>query len=147
MSYYFILEKFFRLKRALGLRAVHELKELGIGPKQASILYCIHKHGPISSAKLAEHTLSDPAAITRSVDLLVDIDMVEKKDASNDRRAWELHLTSKGEKMAKEIGHKQEAFATEVFSKLSAKDRTAFSELLDNVINILEVRPKAEKEK
>ena len=147
MSYYFILEKFFRLKRALSLRAVHELKELEIGTKQASILYCIHKLGPISSAKLAEHTLSDPAAITRSVDLLAESGMVEKKDSSKDRRAWELHLSIKGEKMAREIGHRQEAFATEVFSKLSAKNRTAFSDQLDNVINILEAKPQIEKEK
>lgn len=147
MSYYYILEKFFKLKKALSLRAVHELKELEIGPKQASILYCINKFGPTSSAKLAEHTLSDPAAITRSLDLLVEIGMVEKKDSSNDRRAWDLHLTSKGEKMARVIGCKQEALATEIFSELSAKDREAFSSLLDKVIRVLDIKPKTEKGK
>ncbi len=141
MSYYFLLEKFFRLKKALNMRAVHELKDLGIHPKQASILYCINKFGPMSSAKLAVHTLSDPAAITRSLDLLVVSGLVEKKDSSNDRRAWELHLTSKGEKMAREIGHKQEMLATEIFSKLSAKDRAAFSGLLDMVADVVEEKP------
>jgi MarR family transcriptional regulator, transcriptional regulator for hemolysin len=147
MSYYYLLEKFFRLKKALNMKAVHELKELDIWPKQASILHCINKFGPMSSAKLAEHTLSDPAAITRSVDLLAESGMVEKKDSSNDRRAWELHLTSNGEKMAKEIGRKQETLANELFSKLSAKDREAFSDLMDKIINTLEAKPQAEKEK
>jgi len=137
MSYYYLLEKFFRLKKALSMRAVHELKGLDIWPKQASILYCINKFGPMSSAKLAEHTLSDPAAITRSVDLLAESGMVEKKDSSSDRRAWELHLTSKGEKMAREIGRKQETLADEMFSKLTTKDRTAFSDLLDKVTDTL----------
>lgn len=141
MSYYFILEKFFRLKKALNMRAVHELKELGLGPKQASILFCIHKFGPTSSAKLAEHTLSDPAAITRSVDLLETSGMVEKKDASNDRRAWELHLTPKGERTAKQIGHVQENLAAEIFGKLPARDRAAFPDLIDKVINIIETKP------
>ena len=147
MSYYYLFEKFFRLKKALNMKAVHELKELEMWPKQASILHCISKFGPMSSAKLAEHTLSDPAAITRSVDLLAENGMVEKKDASNDRRAWELHLTSKGEKMAREIGRKQETFANEIFSKLSAKDRAAFSDLMDKLTNNLEVLPQKEKEK
>jgi MarR family transcriptional regulator, transcriptional regulator for hemolysin len=137
MSYYYLLEKFFKLKKALNMRAVHELKGLEIWPKQASILYCINKFGPMSSAKLAQHTLSDPAAITRSVDLLAESGMVEKKDSSSDRRAWELHLTSKGEKMAREIGRKQESLADEMFSKLTANDRSAFSALLDKVTDTL----------
>jgi DNA-binding MarR family transcriptional regulator len=147
VSHYYLLEKFFRLKKALSMRAVHELKGLEIWPKQASILYCIHKFGPMSSAKLAEHTLSDPAAITRSVDLLAESGMVEKKDSSNDRRAWELHLTPKGEKMARLIGRKQEALANEIFSKLSAKERAAFSDLLDKVTNNLDEMLQIEKEK
>ena len=138
MSHYKLLEKYFKLKRAMNVRAVNILKDLEIGPKQASILRCISREGAVSSARLAELTLSDPAAITRSIDILTERGLVSKKDSTTDRRAWVLHLTPKGERIGKQIMRRLEAFSTEIFGKLSAKEISQLSDLLMKMIKVLE---------
>lgn len=137
MSHYDILEKFFKFKRAINLRAVHELKGLGIGPKQAAVLRCVSKDGPVSAARIAEYTMSDPAAITRSVDLLEEHGFIEKKDSSTDRRARLLHLTHKGEKAAKQIRAMQESLSAEIFGKLPSHEREKLKILLDKITNVV----------
>jgi MarR family transcriptional regulator, transcriptional regulator for hemolysin len=139
MSHYDILEKIFKFRRAINLRAVHALKDIGIGPKQAAVLRSISKEGPVSAARIAEFTMSDPAAITRSVDLLEEHGFIEKKDSSTDRRARVLSLTQKGEKAAKQIRAMQESFSAEIFGSLSSHERDALKCLLDKITNVVSI--------
>ncbi len=145
MSHYDILDKFFKLKRVINLRAVHALKVLGIGPRQAVVLRCLSKDGPVSAARIAEYTMSDPAAITRSLDLLEEHGFIAKKDSSTDRRALVLSLTSKGEKAAKQIRTMQESFSTEIFGGLSSHEKEAFKTLLDKITDVAGIADSARK--
>lgn len=135
MMHYEALEKYFKLKRVINLRAVSKLKELGLGPKQAWLLRCIGRSSPISAARLAELTASDPAAITRSVDTLVRHGWLKKLDSQTDRRAWQIYLTTEGKKIAKRIRNIQEKLAVEVFGSLSVKEQNSFLTLLDRIIS------------
>ncbi len=146
MSYYAVLEKIFMFKRAINLQAISKLKDLGLGPKQAWLLRCIDQAGPISAARLAEMTASDPAAITRSVDNLVRQGLLEKRDSSVDRRAWRLCLTARGEKMAKRIRSISEKLAEELFNVLSEGEKDRFIILLDRIIGRSGVGLPARKE-
>jgi len=133
LSNYEIMGKFFILRRAVNLRMVESLKDLGLGPKQASVLKCIHRFSPISSVRLADLTLSDPAAITRLVDNMVKRGYLVKKDSSTDRRAWDLCLTADGERVAKKIKGIHESIAQEIFGVLSTSDKSKLISLLDRI--------------
>lgn len=129
-----IMEKFFKLRRAINLKMVNKLKALGFGPKQAAALKCIIKYGPLSSAKLADLTLSDPAAISRSVDILVKHGLLIKGGSSTDRRVWQLFLTTKGKHEAGRIKDVQNSVAEEIFGILSSREQKYLMSLLDRIV-------------
>jgi len=129
-----IMDKFFKLRRAINLKMVNRLKALGFGPKQALALKCIIKYGPISSAKLAVLTLSDPAAISRSVDILVKHGLLKKGESRADRRAWQLILTKKGKQAAGKIREVQNSITEDIFGSLSSREQRYLMSLLDRIV-------------
>jgi len=135
-----VFRRFGRLKRALGLAVAKKLKPLSIGPKQAYILLSVSEHGPLSLARLSEFTTSDPAAISRSVDVLVEHGLAERKDSSTDRRAWQVKMTRKGHETAAKISRLIRTLETEALKGFSETEVKAFMGLLgrltENAIKI-----------
>ena len=128
------MDYFFKLKRALNLKFVSKLNDLGIGTKQAAVLICATKYGPISSAKLAGLTLSDPAAISRSVDVLIKHGLIKKMGPSADRRVCNLILTKSGKLAADKIIQIERSIAEEFFGILSSREQKQLISLLDRIV-------------
>ena len=146
MPQYEMLDRFFKLRRAINIHAIQRLKGSGISPKQAGLLRCVDAHGTVSLAELAKMTVSDPAAITRAVDGLVNRKLLEKKDSPTDRRTFELRLSAAGKHIVSRIKDIQESIAKDIFSVFSPKEREHFISLLDKVLEEFKSTAKERKE-
>lgn len=98
-----LLESFGRLRRALNLHFTQILRPLGIGAKQAALIRLLDKQGTASLAELSRFTLTDPAATTRAVNVLLKRGLVRQAEHPTDKRRWQMALTPQGEKMAVKI--------------------------------------------
>ena len=134
MTSYKIMGEFFKLKRVVNLKMVNSLKSLRFGPKQAVVLVCATKYGSISSAKLADLTLSDPAAISRSIDILAKHGLMRRKVSSTYRRTWQLILTREGKQAAGKVKEILNSVAKDVFGILSLSEQKYLVSLLSRLI-------------
>ncbi|MEM6807433.1 MAG: MarR family transcriptional regulator, partial [Bacteroidota bacterium] len=57
----------------------------------------------INQKDLAEKSFKEPASITRILDILQKKDLVHRKAALDDRRAYGLYLTKAGEELVKKL--------------------------------------------
>jgi len=96
-------EKFWQIRRAINLRAGHELKSMGVGLKQALVVFYLGKRGKISQADLARETGTDPAAMVRTVAVLLRQGWISQHDHPGDRRRWDLALTPEGKVLEKKV--------------------------------------------
>ena len=72
--------------------------KLGITVEQWVILKIVWENAKLSQKELAIKSYRDPASITRTIDLLEKKELVIRESIPNNRRAYEISLTSKGEK-------------------------------------------------
>lgn len=70
-------------------------QELGLGPGQPRLLRAVKSMGPCPQGKLAGELGIDPAAVSRTVDLLVRNGFLSRRQV--DGRTVEIALTDKGE--------------------------------------------------
>jgi DNA-binding MarR family transcriptional regulator len=132
-----IIESFGRFKRAVNLLAVQELKPLGLGSKQASVLRYLAAHRRCSHADLARHTITDPAAAGRIVDTLIRRGLVLRKEHPSDRRRWMLSLTPQGRQAAERIAAVFKGMAAVLASPLNTRERLELVAALDKVADSL----------
>ena len=70
---------------------------MGITVDQWVLLKIIEEHGEMSQRELAEQAKRDPASITRTVDLLQKKGLVNRDEIPNNRRQYQIVLTSEGQ--------------------------------------------------
>lgn len=76
-------------------------EELGLTFSQAEALLAIYKLQPLTFKDLAKHLLQQPAAISQTVEQLVQLGFVGRKISPTDRRVWHISLTAQGTEKAK----------------------------------------------
>ncbi|HTB22639.1 MAG TPA: MarR family transcriptional regulator [bacterium] len=140
-----ILQSIGRVRRAVNLLAVKQLKPLGLGSKQASALRFLSSHRLCSRADLARHTITDPAATGRILDTLIRRGLIVQKAHPTDRRRWMLALTPEGRRLAGKIAAVFEGIAETLARRLDPQERRALVLTLDKISDSL--APKAKKTK
>jgi DNA-binding MarR family transcriptional regulator len=128
-----LLESYRRFKRAVNLLAVKELKPLGFGSKQASVLSYLAAHRRCSHADLARHTITDPAAAGRIVDALIRRGLILRKKHPSDRRRWMLSLTPRGLQAADGIAAVFKGMARDLAQPLRPRERLGLVAALDKI--------------
>lgn len=78
------------------------LKDLDITTNQWPVLHQIYEHTGSTQKQLAEYCMKDPSAVLRSLDHLEKKGLIERKNDENDRRAFKILLTQKGEAVHQE---------------------------------------------
>ena len=76
--------------------------------------------------------------VSVNVDKLVNDGYLERKLMMDDRRKYRLVLTKQGKALAKKGKEVQDSFVELLFDSVSAKDRTAFSKVLELIDKNLE---------
>jgi DNA-binding MarR family transcriptional regulator len=132
MSSIDVLEAFGKFRRELGRLRNTLTPESGLGHLQGSILYRL-TFSNASLTELAEHTLSDPAAITRAITSLKKSGWVERMPNPEDSRSSIIALTAKGRTKAAFAKRLRAKMSARINDVLSANERAELIRLLDKV--------------
>jgi DNA-binding MarR family transcriptional regulator len=133
-----LLESFGRLRRALNLYYTQTVKPLGIGVKQAALIRLLAKEGTASLAELSRWTLTDPAATTRAVNVLLQRRLVRREEHPVDKRRWEMALTPRGKKQAGKVQDAYREVARRVAITLTPAERQEFHQILLKLTGVFE---------
>ncbi|MTI39427.1 MarR family winged helix-turn-helix transcriptional regulator [Fulvivirga lutimaris] len=93
----FQIEKTSKISKVYSQRDFDRLG-LGITIEQWILLKIIEEFDQMSQKELAEKSLRDPASITRTLDLLSKKGLIERQAIENNRRQYNIKLTSTGKK-------------------------------------------------
>ncbi len=99
--YFFWIDQLSRAKKQATSRLFEELK-IDLSVDQWIILKRLSELDGLTQKELSSSTLRDPASLTRTLDILVNRDLVERQ-IGTDRRSFEVHLTKKGRSLVNEI--------------------------------------------
>jgi DNA-binding MarR family transcriptional regulator len=86
-------------------------REIGVTRPQSHVLSIISRNEGINQGGLAEILEVEPITAGRMIDRLQDAELVQRRPDPEDRRAWRLYLTPRGE----ELLDKLRPFALETF--------------------------------
>jgi len=106
--------------------------DLDLTSDQWVLLKRCHEVQGITQKDLAESTYKDPASITRTLDLLVKKDLVERRQG-NDRRNFEVWLTPIGDAMVQKILPHAAATRLVGLKGISAAENKAFIQTLEKI--------------
>ena len=74
-----------------------------ITPREFAILNRLHQHEQLNQSEIADLTFKDRPATTRMLDKLQDLGYVTRKVDKDDRRAFNITLTTQGKKVRNKI--------------------------------------------
>jgi len=78
-------------------------RAIGITRPQAQVLSVLSRNKGINQGGLAEILEVEPITAGRMIDRLQDAELVERRPDPEDRRAWRLYLTSRGEDLLDQL--------------------------------------------
>lgn len=128
------------LRRLIHLRALHALKPLGLGPKQAAILRRMGlEPGPRCLVDLSKATASDPAAVGRIVDGLIRKGWVQALAVGPkpDRRRRDVALSAKGAELAAKVQAVFLGMDRDMSAVLDPLERRQMNALLEKIAQTL----------
>lgn len=78
-------------------------RAIGVTRPQWQVIALLSHHPGINQCALAELLEVEPITVGRMIDRLQESRMVERRPDPADRRAWRLHLTTKGEDLIEDL--------------------------------------------
>lgn len=142
MNYFFdendILYTIFKLRHQIKRKAQNKIKNYDITLEQWYVLYFLYQNEGCNQKKLAESTNKDTGALTRSLNILEDKGLVERKTSYHDKRQFLLYLTEKGKNLYKETSDLMLQNAQEIESIFTKNELEQFKYLLDKLSSNLE---------
>ncbi|MFD6448434.1 MarR family winged helix-turn-helix transcriptional regulator [Promicromonospora sp. NPDC060204] len=113
-----------------------ERGEADLPEGQFGILTVLHKHGEMSPGSLAEHERVRPPSMTRAVNTLAELGLVEKVEHATDRRQVVVRLTAAGEREVAETRRRRDAWLTKQLSTLTVEEREILAGASELLIRI-----------
>jgi DNA-binding MarR family transcriptional regulator len=101
-----------------------------------AILTTLHRHGPLTSGALADIERVRPPSVTRAVNALTELGLVEKTDHPTDGRCVVVHLSDAGATEVSETRDRRDAWLTGRLAALTPEERqtlTAACVLLNRI--------------
>lgn len=106
------------------------LKPYGLTSAQYGIMKSINDNPDITPTQLSEITFKDKTTITRMIDTLVKRELLVRVPKENDRRAYKIQWTDKGEDIMQDIMPITENLVTKIRSQFSADELNTFLKVL-----------------
>jgi DNA-binding MarR family transcriptional regulator len=114
------------------------LSEVELSYPQILVLYALLEKGTITIGGLSRHLKISQGVISRTVDRLVEKNMVERKRDEGDRRVVKVGLSRQGNDFAtRMITYHVDRFGDQ-FSRIPKADRANFLQMLRNIDSSLE---------
>ena len=117
------------LRRSFDARA----RSIGVTRPQWRMLTMLLRHEGSNQGQLAELLDVEPITLCRMVDRLEETGLVERRANPNDRRAWQLFVTSKGTALTAELVPIGQNLFDDALEGLDATERAALEASLDRV--------------
>ena len=124
-----IAETAHALRRAFDRRVA----PLGVTRAQWRALAWLARQPGLRQVELADHLDVEPITLCRIVDRLEEAGLVERRRDPDDRRAWRLHLTPKGEPLVGQLRELASQLAQEAFAGVTPAAVEALREALARV--------------
>ena len=113
---------------------------MGLPLPRWRILLALYQQGQMSQKHLAEQLGMDPAALTRQVKAMQNLDLIARHNDERDNRLTNVVLTGDGVRLVEQALPKRMEFFGTLVSDLSSEEVETLSRLLD----ILEKRLRSE---
>lgn len=110
-----------------------QVREIGVTGPQARLLLNLSRGPGENQGFYAEQLEVEPITLCRMVDRLEESGMVERRRDPTDRRAWQLHLTPKSQKIVAKLQLRVDALVDEMLCGLTSEERVEFARLLKTV--------------
>ncbi len=94
---------------------------------QFSVLTTLHSHGDLTPGALAQRERVKPPSMTRTVNALAELGMVEKVEDPTDRRLVVVRLTEAGHREVAETRRRRDAWLAQQLGRLSVEDRAVLA--------------------
>ena len=107
----------------------------GISVAQCHTLLEIEKNSEISISELATNLTLDKSTISRTVDGLVNIQMVERVIPQDNRRKAILNLTENGQQICTTINYTHDSYIKKVLNDYTSGEREEFLRLFKKLTN------------
>ena len=121
-----------------------QVREIGVTGPQARLLLILNRRPGENQGFYAEQLEVEPITLCRMVDRLEEASMIERRPDPSDRRAWQLHLTAKSQKVVAKLQQRVDSLVDDMLEGLTSDERTEFARLLQTVgANLSEKRDTA----
>ena len=110
-----------------------QVREIGVTGPQARLLLNLNRRPGENQGFYAEQLEVEPITLCRMVDRLEEAGMVERRRDPTDRRAWQLHLTEKSQKVVAKLQQRVDSLLEDMLSGLTSQERADFARLLKAV--------------
>lgn len=108
---------------------------LEITPEQWTVLSFLWREDGVSQQALCDATFKDKPSMTRLIDNLAKLDIVERRTAPNDRRSNLVYLTQKGKDMQEEADAAVDETMRYAFAGINKEGLSLIRQLLRIVFN------------
>jgi DNA-binding MarR family transcriptional regulator len=113
-----------------------ERGEADLSPGQFGVLTTLLHHGEMSPGALAQHEQVKPPSITRTVNALCELGLVEKVEHPSDGRQVVVRLTDAGRAEVSETRRRRDAWLAKQLQALSAEERAVLARASDLLTRI-----------
>ena len=127
--YFFWLDRANKAKKRATARLFGELG-IDLNVDQWVIIKRLSEAPGLTQKALSEHTLKDPAALTRSLDLLEAEGFVERRPSPDDRRTTNLFLTDSGQDIISRVLPRAVEGRRQGLEGISAEDLQVFRKVI-----------------
>jgi DNA-binding MarR family transcriptional regulator len=121
---------FFRLWRASHTRTAEELSAVGLTPALFALLNVLGAREGSIQQQLSADMGIDPSAMVKLINELESAELAKRQRRPNDRRAWEVVITSKGRRTLQRARQAVTQVEDEVLGGLNTSDRRQLLTLL-----------------
>ena len=125
------------LRRSFDERA----RTMGVTRPQWRVLALLKRFDGSTQITIAEMLDVEPITVGRMIDRLQDAALVERRADPKDRRAWRLHLTTKGRAKIKELQPTASAMFVDALHGISSAKQTELEDMLNIIRSNLTRKP------
>jgi DNA-binding MarR family transcriptional regulator len=105
----------------------------GISLAQCHTLLEIEKSKEVTVSELANNLTLDKSTVSRTVDGLVNINMVDRVIPDENRRKTLINLTDSGKQVCKTINYTNDEYVREVLKEFTSSEREEFLRLFSKL--------------
>lgn len=117
------------------------VREIGVTRPQWQVLSVLRRYPGIRQAGLAEILEVEPITAGRMIDRMQDAGLVERHADPADRRAWNLHLTKRGDDMIEQLQPFAVETSEEALAGVSEADKAQLLATLEIILGNLTGKP------